>query len=61
MYAADPAAPACDGAALLRQLQADPARAAAWAEVQRISPDQLPAYTRSLSPVVLRSPTAVVD
>ena len=61
MYAADPAAPACDGAALLGQLQADPAKAAAWAEVQRIGPDQLPAYTRSLSPVVLRSPTAVVD
>ncbi|WP_433028539.1 DUF6777 domain-containing protein [Actinomycetospora sp. CA-053990] len=61
MYAADPAAPACDATALLSALQTDPARGTAWAQVQRIAPDQLPAYVQGLTPVVLRTPTAVVD
>jgi hypothetical protein len=61
MYAADPAAPACDATALLSALQTDPARGTAWAQVQRIAPDQLPVYVQGLTPVVLRTPTAVVD
>ena len=61
MYAADPAAPACDATALLSALQTDPARGTAWAQVQRIAPDQVPVYVQGLTPVVLRTPTAVVD
>ncbi|MFC5140393.1 DUF6777 domain-containing protein [Actinomycetospora rhizophila] len=61
MYAADPAAPACDAGMLLAELQADPARAAVWAQVQRVTPDQVPAFVQGLSPVVLRTETAVVD
>ena len=61
MYLQDPDRPACDGAALLEHLRADPAKAAAWAQVQRIGPAQLPAYMQGLTPVLLRAATAVVD
>jgi hypothetical protein len=56
-----PQGPVCDAGSLLSQLQADPARAAAWAQVQRIAPGQLPIYLQSLIPVTLRADTAVVD
>ncbi|MDD7941202.1 hypothetical protein PHK61_22545 [Actinomycetospora lutea] len=61
MYAADPADPSCDAQALLGALQTDPARAAVWAQVQRTTPAELPAFVGSLTPVVLRADTAVVD
>ncbi|GAA4889156.1 hypothetical protein GCM10023203_47900 [Actinomycetospora straminea] len=61
MYAADPAAPVCDADALIAALAADPARAAVWAQVQRTTPDRVPAFVKSLTPVVLRTETAVVD
>ncbi|WP_133824858.1 DUF6777 domain-containing protein [Actinomycetospora succinea] len=61
MYAADPSAPSCDAAMLLSELQADPARAAVWAQVQRVAPDRIPEFVQGLSPVVLRTETAVVD
>ncbi len=53
--------PACDGAALVAQLQADPAKAQAWAQVEGIAPAEIPSYVKSLSPAVLRADTAVTD
>ncbi|GAA4912697.1 hypothetical protein EV188_101761 [Actinomycetospora succinea] len=61
MYAADPADPSCDAQALLGALRTDPERAAVWAQVQRTTPAELPAFVGSLTPVVLRADTAVVD
>jgi hypothetical protein len=60
MYAStDPAS--CDNADFLSQIQADPAKAAGFAGVFRIGADEVPAFVKSLSPVVLRAATAVTD
>lgn len=61
LYAADPARPSCDASALITALDADPARATAWAGVLGTRPDRIPALVGSLTPVALRSPTAVID
>jgi hypothetical protein len=44
----------CDGQGLINYLQQQPAKAAAWASVQKISVDQIPGYIQQLTPVRLR-------
>jgi hypothetical protein len=51
----------CDGQGLINYLQQQPAKAAAWASVPKISVDQIPAYIQQLTPVRLRSDTRVLD
>ena len=45
----------CDGQGLINYLQQQPAKAAAWASVHKISVDQIPGYIQQLTPVRLRS------
>jgi hypothetical protein len=61
LYAADPARPSCDATALINALRADPTRSTAWAAVLGTRPEHIPALVQSLTSVVLRSPTAVID
>ncbi|MDL5160076.1 DUF6777 domain-containing protein [Actinomycetospora termitidis] len=51
----------CDDAAFLQQLQADPAKLAAWGGVYGLAAKDVPAFVESLSPVVLRAATSVTD
>src|SRR6202171_891969 len=51
----------CDGQGLINYLQQQPAKAAAWASVQKISVDQIPGYIQQLTPVRLRADTRVLD
>jgi hypothetical protein len=60
MYAAT-TPPACDTASYLSQLQADPAKLAAFGGVFGLGAGDVPAFVQSLSPVVLRAATAVTD
>ncbi|MCD2197938.1 hypothetical protein LQ327_31665 [Actinomycetospora endophytica] len=53
--------PSCDDAAFLSQLQADPAKLAAFGGVFGIGAGDVPAFVNSLSPVVLRAATSVTD
>ena len=53
--------PSCDNASYLTQLQADPAKLAAFGGVYGISTAEVPAFITSLSPVVLRAATSVTD
>ena len=61
LYAQDPAQLPCDGRVLVDELRADPARAAAWAQVQRVPVERIPEFVAGLTPVLLRADTAVVD
>lgn len=51
----------CDRQAMITFLQAHPDKGAAWAEVQGVNQDDLPSYISSLTPVFLRSDTAVTN
>ena len=51
----------CDGQGLIDYLQKQPAKAAAWASVPKISVDQIPSYIQGLTPVRLRADTRVLD
>jgi hypothetical protein len=51
----------CDGPAMVAFLQADPAKAAAWADVLGIAPADIAGYVAGLTPVVLRSDTYVTN
>jgi hypothetical protein len=51
----------CDPAQLVAFLESDPAKAAAWAQVQGIDPGQIRDYVAGLTPVILRSDTAVTN
>jgi uncharacterized protein DUF6777 len=53
--------PSCDNAAFLSQLQADPAKLAAFGGVFGIGAGDVPAFVNSLSPVVLRAASSVTD
>ncbi|NMO91524.1 DUF6777 domain-containing protein [Actinomycetospora sp. TBRC 11914] len=53
--------PACTTADFLTQLQADPAKLAAFGGVYGIGADDVPAFVDSLAPVVLRANTSVTD
>lgn len=51
----------CDPDKMLVFLQAHPDKAAAWANVQSIAPKDMPAYIAELTPLILRSDTAVTN
>lgn len=51
----------CDPAQLVTFLQQNPDKAAAWASVHGITPDQIPDFVAGLTPLVLRSDTAVTN
>jgi hypothetical protein len=53
--------PACTTADFLTQLQADPTELAAFGGVFGLGAGDVPAFVRSLSPVVLRAATSVTD
>ena len=53
--------PACTTADFLTQLQADPAKLAAFGGVYELGAGDVPAFVDSLSPVVLRANTSVTD
>jgi hypothetical protein len=52
---------ACDPAAMVAFLQANPEKAAAWAGVLGISAASIPGYVSELTPVILRSDTYVTN
>jgi hypothetical protein len=49
----------CDQEKMVAFLAADPTKARAWADAQRISEDQVPTFIRGLTPVILRGDTRV--
>jgi len=51
----------CDSQQLIDFLAANPDKARAWAAVEGITPADIPAYIRSLTPVLLRADTAVTN
>jgi len=51
----------CDSQRLVQDLQGSPGRAAAWAEVQGITPADIPSFAGGLTGVVLRGDTRVTD
>ena len=51
----------CDPGQLVTFLQANPAKAKAWAAVFGITADRIPAYVAGLTPVVLRTDTRVTN
>jgi hypothetical protein len=51
----------CDAEGLINYLDGNPDRARAWASVFRISTDQIPAFIRELTPVLLRADTRVTN
>ncbi|WP_028936468.1 DUF6777 domain-containing protein [Pseudonocardia spinosispora] len=61
LFAEDPDRPSCDGQGLTGNLQADPPKAAAWAQPLGISAADIPGFVATLHPVVLRSDTAVTS
>lgn len=51
----------CDKDGLVDFLESDPAKAAAWASAQGISPDGIPGFVADLTPVLLRADTLVTN
>jgi serine/threonine protein kinase len=51
----------CDAEGLIKFLGQDSDRAQAWAGVVKITSDQIPAFIRDLTPVLLRADTRVTD
>jgi uncharacterized protein DUF6777 len=51
----------CDKEKMVSFLQANPAKASAWADAQGIGVDEVPAFIRGLTPVVLRGDTRVTN
>ncbi|MDT7670532.1 MAG: hypothetical protein QOC74_3315 [Pseudonocardiales bacterium] len=51
----------CDAQTLRGNLEAEPAKATAWAEALGITSTDIPGYVASLNPVVLRADTAVTS
>jgi hypothetical protein len=51
----------CDAAAMVAFLQANPAKAAAWAAVQGIDVSAIGSYVAELTPVILRTDTYVTN
>ncbi|MDL5154370.1 DUF6777 domain-containing protein [Actinomycetospora termitidis] len=52
---------ACDAAKLVAFLKANPDKARAWATVELVPPDQIEAFVATLTPVILRTDTAVIN
>lgn len=61
LFAEDEGTPSCDVQNLIANLRADQGKAAAWAQALGINVDGIPGYVASLTPVVLRSDTAVTS
>lgn len=53
--------PSCDTQTLIANLEADPAKETAWATALGLQASDIPTYIPSLTPVVLRSDTAVTS
>ncbi|MGH3868052.1 MAG: DUF6777 domain-containing protein [Pseudonocardiaceae bacterium] len=53
--------PSCDAQSLIANLRADPTKADAWADALGLHSADIPSYVASLTPVVLRSDTAVTN
>jgi hypothetical protein len=53
--------PSCDTQTLIANLNADTAKATAWATALGLKAEDIPTYVTSLTPVVLRSDTAVTS
>ncbi len=51
----------CNRDAMVAFLRSNPDKAAAWASVQGITPADIPAYVAELTPLILRSDTAVTN
>lgn len=60
VYGAAGDKPSCDAPTLLAYLQADPAKAGAWAQSLDIAVADIPSFVQTLSPVLLRADTSVV-
>lgn len=52
---------ACDAAKLVAFLKANPDKARAWAGVELVPVDQIEAFVATLTPVILRTDTAVIN
>ena len=61
LYGGTRDAGSCDPEQLIAFLQANDAKAKAWADVQGIAVADIPSYVRSLTPVVLRRDTRVLN
>jgi hypothetical protein len=61
LYGGSRQAATCDAQKLVTELQQRPAQAAAWAEVEGISPGDLPSFAGGLTGVVVRGDTRVTD
>jgi hypothetical protein len=61
LYGGSLGRPECDRSTMISYLRANPDRAAAWAQVQGISPANVPAYINRLTPLILRADTAVTN
>lgn len=59
LYGGTRAVPSCDVETQIRMLAADPAREEAFARTVSVSPGQVPAFLRALTPVLLRADTLV--
>jgi hypothetical protein len=61
LYAIHIGQPSCDAQEMLAELRADPRRMSAWSDALGISSADVPAFIGTLSPVLLRSDTAVTS
>jgi hypothetical protein len=61
LYGGTRNAASCDPQRLVQDLQRTPARAAAWTEVEGITPADIPSFVGGLTGVVLRGDTRVTD
>jgi hypothetical protein len=52
---------ACDPEKMIAFLDDNPSKRAAWAAVQGIAPEEVPSFIRSLTPVILRTDTWVLN
>lgn len=60
VYGAIGEKPSCDAPTLLSYLEADPAKAGAWAQSLDIAASDIPSFVQTLSPVLLRADTSVI-
>ena len=61
LYGGTRNAPSCDAQRLIEDLQKSPAEAAAFSEVEGITPQDIPSFAGGLTGVVLRGDTRVTD
>jgi len=51
----------CDRTSMIQFLRANPDKASAWAQVEKISVNDIPGYINQLTPVILRADTTVTN